>query len=37
MLKAKELVDLPFDYSDQMMWVNAMPASAVNLNLRPSS
>jgi len=37
MLKAKELVAFPLAQPDQTMWVSAIPASAVDLNLRPPS
>jgi len=37
MSKAKVLVDLPLAQPDQIMWVSAMPASAVDLNLSPPS
>ena len=35
--KVRELVNLPFDHPDPMMWVNAIPVSVVDLNLRPPS
>ena len=35
--KAKVLVVLPFTHPDRTMWVSAMLASAVDLNLRPPS
>ena len=37
MSNAKELVAFPLAQPDQTMWVSAMPASAVDLNLRPPS
>ena len=36
-LKDRELVDLPLAQPDRMMWVRAIPASAVDLNFKPSS
>ena len=37
MSKAKVLVALPLTQPDRTMWVSAMPASEVDLNLRPPS
>ena len=37
MSKAKELVAFPLAQPDRTMWVSAIPASAVDLNLRPPS
>ena len=37
MSKAKVLVALPFTHPERTMWVSAMPASDVDLNLRPPS
>ena len=37
MSKAKELVAFPLAQPDQTMWVSTIPASAVDLNLRPPS
>ena len=37
MSEAKVLVNLPLAQPDQIMWVSAMPASAVDLNLSPPS
>jgi len=37
MLKARVLVDLPFDHPDQIMYVSAVPASDVDLNFKPPS
>ena len=35
--KARELVALSLAHPDRMMWVRAMPASAVDLNFKPPS
>ena len=37
MSKAKVLVGLPLAQPDRIMWVSAMPASAMDLNLSPPS
>ena len=37
MSKAKVLVALPLTQPDRTMWISAIPASEVDLNLRPPS